>query len=116
MANHDIPQADWPTFFDEFTTHRKGTKVTIEAVGSTTGRHTEVEAAPFEGITYDEDTNTVQIQLGGEGSKAHSVSDVTRVYHKTGAGVMSSEVNPDEILEITTSGTPPIRYLHFLPG
>ena len=116
MATHDIPQANWPAFFDEFNTHRKGAKVTVEAVSSTTGRHTEAEAVPFEGITYDAGANTLTIHWGGDKPQNHSVPGATHLYHKTGAGVMSSEVNPEEILEITSSGTPPIHLLHFLPA
>ena len=43
----------------------------------------------------------------------HIVSNPQQVFHKTGAGVMSAEVNPDEVLEITASDDPPITYLRF---
>ena len=113
MANHDLPQADWPAFFDEFNAHRKGVHVTMEAVGSTTGRHTLADSVPFDGITYDEAANAITISLGGDSPQKHTVTDATHLYHKTGAGVMSSEVTPDEFLEITTTSVPPITYLRF---
>lgn len=116
MATHDIPQTDWPAFFDEFNTHRKGAKVTMEAVGSTTGRQTKAEAVPFDGITYDEGANIITVHLGGDNPQQHAVGNVTHLYHKMGAGVMSSEVNPDEFLEITTTNTPPIIFLRFQPA
>ena len=45
----------------------------------------------------------------------HAIENPNRVFHKTAAGVMSDEVNQDEVIEITAPGHPPITYLRFAP-
>ena len=118
MATHDIERERWGAFFDEFSRRRQGMLVTIEAVAPESGPQVETRGLPFVGITLDRKGSggdTIEILTGTERDDhlSHTIPAPTRVYHKTGAGVMSDEVNPDEILEITSSGDPPITYLRF---
>lgn len=119
MATHDIPREQWKQFFEEFSKRHQGrARVTVEAVDPRTQPHVEANRLPFVGISYEEkgsDAGSVVLLLGTEPNDhvTHVIADPKHVYHKPGAGVMSSEVNPDEILEITAPGDPPITFLHF---
>ena len=122
MATHDIPRNEWPGFLEEFTRRHQGARVTIEAVDPRTSPQTEAQAVPFVGISFEgaqqgdeEDAIVLLMERGGDGRKhaSHTIRGPRHLYHKPGAGVISSEVNSDEILEITAGGEPPITYLHF---
>ncbi len=119
MATHDIAREGWAEFFDDFSKARQGVMVSIETVAPRTdGPQTQTRALPFVGITFEDKgsgANTIQIMAGTETDDhlTHTVTNPQRVFHKTGAGVMSAEVNPDEVLEITASEDPPITYLRF---
>lgn len=119
MATHDIPREQWKTFFEDFSRRHQGrARVTVEAVDPKTQPHVEANALPFVGLSFEEkgsDTGSIVLLLGAERGDhvKHSVENPRHVYHKAGAGVLSSEVNPDEILEITAPGDPPILFLHF---
>lgn len=120
MATHDIARATWADFFGDFSKRHHGTRVTIEAVAPQTGPKAETKSVPFVGISMDAKDrggDTIEVLTATESGDqvTHAIHGPTRVYHKTGAGVMSDEVNAEEILEITSSGEPPITYLRFYP-
>ncbi|HVK04736.1 MAG TPA: DUF5335 family protein [Armatimonadaceae bacterium] len=121
MATHDIPREEWKGFLEEFTRLHQGSRVTMEAVDPHTSPQTEAQALPFVSISLEdeeqgEDGGSIVLLLEGDGEPkrvSHAIRGPRHLYHKPGAGVISSEVNPDEILEITAAGEPPITYLHF---
>jgi hypothetical protein len=125
MATHDIPREQWKAFFEEFSRRHQGARVTVEAVDPRSTPHAEATRLPLVSISFDEggsggEAGAIRLQLGadgGDGPVSRTIANPKQVYHKTGAGVMSSEVNPDEILEVTAQGEPPITYLHIThPG
>ena len=54
-----------------------------------------------------------QFILTRTGSGEMFMTNPVHVYHKNAAGLISEEVNPDEVLEITSSDDPRITYLRF---
>ena len=118
MATHDIPQKDWEAYLSAFTERHKGALVTIEDVDPLTNPTIEAGDLSFVSITYksqsgDEGVIELVTTSGGHAEKTHTISGPKAVFHKPGAGVLSSEVNPDEVLEITSGGKPPIHLLTF---
>ena len=118
MATHEIPREKWGQFFQEFSARHKNTKVEIERVSPTDGIKVEAKWLPFAGIRFDEGASTIVVRTGeqtGNGDD-HPVSNPRLVYHKSATGVMSAEETHDEIVEITTTGDPPVTYLRFRPN
>jgi hypothetical protein len=118
MATHEIAREQWETFFTEFTQRHEGAEVEIDAVSPTDGVKEETHFLPFTGISFvakGSGAGTIEITTGTAlGSDfTHVVTAPKQVYHKAGAGVLSDEVTPDEILEITSADAPPITYLRF---
>ncbi|MBC8138498.1 MAG: DUF5335 family protein [Fibrella sp.] len=114
MATHEIPQDQWESFFAVFSERRNGALVTVELADPQKGPRKAETNQPLTGITID-DAGSVLLQLGGTGSDTvtRTITEPKAVYHKSAAGVMSDEVNHDEIIEITSAGDPPITQLHF---
>ena len=119
MATHDIPQTDWETYFSAFTERHKDALITIEDVDPLTNPTMEAGSMTFVSIQYKpQGSEGGVIELvtaaGGDAQeKIHAIAAPKAVFHKPGAGVLSSEVNPDEVLEITSGGKPPIHLLTF---
>jgi hypothetical protein len=122
MATHDIARETWADFFEDFSRRRQGTPVTIEAVDPRADdehdRQVEERGLPLVGISYEakgSEAGAIEIMTGTapEDHVTHTITNPKDVYHKTGAGVMSLEVDPDEVLEITSSDYPPVTYLRF---
>ncbi len=118
MATHEIPKEQWETFFTTFSERRKGALVTVEVADPQKGPRKEVSNLPLIGITIDDagsGAGHVSLLLGDAGSDniTHTVTEPKAVYHKSAAGLLSDEVNHDEIIEITSAGDPPITQLHF---
>jgi hypothetical protein len=120
MATHEIAREDWNTFLTEFSRRHQDAKVAIETVSpvDADGVDEEADFLPFLGITLDtkgNGTDSIKIATTTEEGDdfTHVVTAPKQVYHKTGAGVLSDEVTPDEILEITSANAPPITYLRF---
>lgn len=112
MATHEIARDQWHDFFQEFSNRRKGALVEVDRVSPTNGIKREVKWLPFAGIRFDSETVTVLT----EGNDAHTIDNPRQVYHKSATGVMSSEETHDELIEVTTTGDPPITYLRFRPA
>jgi len=123
MATHEIAEKDWTTYFQAFTERHRGALVTIEDVDPLAQEEQELEIEtkdlPFVSIAYTSNAHgEAKIELVTEGAhdgtpQTHTIATPKEVFHKPGAGVLSSEVNPDEVLEITSSGKPPIHYITF---
>lgn len=118
MATHEIAREDWNTFFTEFSRRHQDAKVAIETVSPVDGVNEAADFLPFLGITLDtkgSGAGSIEIMTATEDGDdfTHVVTAPKQVYHKTGAGVLSDEVTPDEILEITSADAPPITYLRF---
>jgi hypothetical protein len=115
MATHEIPQDQWESFFTVFSERRSGALVTIETADPQKGPRKAETNQPLTGITID-DAGSVVLRMGGAGGNdavTRTITEPKAVYHKSAAGLMSDEVNHDEILEITSAGDPPVTQLHF---
>lgn len=114
MATHEIARSEWANYLKTFSDRHKGALVTIEDVEPQSSPEIESQDRPLIAITFHEDgEDGERIEVQMEGREAHKVPAPKAIYHKPGAGVLSSEVNPDEVLEITSSQQPPIHYLTF---
>lgn len=118
MATHEIPASEWKSFLQTFSERRKGAKVTVEVTDPKQGPRREIGGLALVGITYEGEgsgAGTIELLLGDDPSAhvTHTVTHPKAIYHKGGAGVLSEEVNPDEIIEITSADEPPIVQLHF---
>lgn len=111
MATHEIPRDQWESFFGVFSERRNGALVTIEIADPQKGPRKAETNQPLTGIALD-DAGSVVLSLGGDAA-TRTITEPKAVYHKSAAGVMSDEVNHDEIIEITSAGDPPITQLHF---
>lgn len=110
MATHEIPQDQWESFFTVFNDRRNGAMVTVEIADPQKGLRKAETNQPLTSI-HVADGNIV-LQLGGDGA-TRTITQPKTVYHKSAAGMMSDEVNHDEIIEITSAGDPPVTQLHF---
>lgn len=110
MATHQIPEDEWTAFFEIFTERRKGTTITVEVADPKRGPRTEASDKSFDSMTLGGDGAVTIAFADGE---SHIVPAARAVYHKTAAGIMSEEVNQDELVEITSGEDPPITLLHF---
>ena len=119
MATHEIAEKDWAAYFETFTERRKGSLVSIEDVDPTSQPSFETHDLPFVSITYHRDASggpaieLITAEKDAGAHRTHRIAAPKEVYHKSGAGVMSSEVNPDEVLEITSGAKPPVYYITF---
>lgn len=109
MATHEIPEAEWSAFFQTFSARRKGATVTVETADPQKGPRKEESNVPLAAITYADGAVTVAF----EGGATHAITSAKAVYHKGAAGLMSDEVNHDEIIEVTSADNPPVTQLHF---
>jgi len=122
MPTHEVRREDWPWFFDELSRRRLGMQVSITEVDPHEAPELEVRSLPLMGISYEEKGSArgaIEVMAGmtPDDHVTHSIRHPKRVYHKTAAdGVLSSEVNQDEIVEITAAEEPPVTYLRFHAG
>ena len=119
MPTREISRDHWPTFFDDFSRARTGSLITIELVSDPQADpQYEARRLPLVGLSYDpkgSGEGHIEIMAGTEGGDhvTHVITQPVHVYHKEGAGLISDEVNADEILEVTSSAAPRITYLRF---
>ena len=119
MPTREIPRSEWKTYFDNFSRTRQNEKVTVELIfDPQADPEFALERQPLVGISYAEkgsEAGTIEIMVGGEttDSLTHNVTNPVHVYHKNAAGLISEEINQDEILEFTSSDDPRITYLRF---
>ncbi len=121
MPTREIGREQWPAFLDEFSRRRTGALVTIEIVsGPEADPRFAARRLPLTGLSYDakgSGAGHIEIMAGTEADDqvTHVVAQPIHLYHKEGAGLLSDEVNADEIIEITSAAPPPITYLRFEP-
>ena len=119
MPTREISRDHWPAFFDDFSRARAGSLVTIELVSDPQADpQFEARRLPLVGLSYDpkgSGAGHIEIMVGTEGSDhvTHTITQPVHVYHKDGAGLISDEVNVDEILEVTSASATRITYLRF---
>jgi len=118
MATHEIAKDDWKTFLTTFSERRKGALVTVEVADPQHGPRKEIDGLPLVGISYEETgsgAGSILLFLGDatNDNVTHTISHPKALYHKPGAGVLSDEVNTNEIIEVTSADDPPIIQLHF---
>ena len=119
MPTREVPRADWKNYFDEFSRTRQGELVTVELIFDPAGDpQFAQEKQPLVGINFEEkgsEAGSILILMGGAESDSvtHEVSSPVHVYHKNAAGLISDEINEDEILEFTSSDAPRITFLRF---
>ncbi len=113
MATHEIPQDQWESFFTVFNERRSGANVSVEIADPQKGLRKAETNQPLTGISVTD--GSIVLKLGGNGSDAvtRTIAQPKTVYHKSAAGMMSDEVNHDEIIEITSAVDPPVTQLHF---
>lgn len=122
MPTREIARTEWKTYFDEFSRTRAGEIVSIETISDPQGDpQFPWNKQPFVGLTYEEkgeEPGTIEISAGGETNNqhTHTVTNPVHVYHKNARGLISNEVNIDEVVEITSSDDPRIVFLHFAPA
>ena len=122
MPTREIQREQWESYFDEFSRTRAGELVTIEVVSNAQDDpRDEVKLLPLLGISFDpkgSEAGSIEIMVGDKANDhvTHIVTRPVHVYHKDGAGLISDEVNQEEIIEITSADVPPIVYLRFTPG
>jgi len=118
MPTRQIEPDQWKAFLEEFSRRHQGTVVAIEVADPESGKQSEVRAMPFVGITFEtngSEADTIEVLAGTETEDhvEHTIFRPKAIYHKEAAGLISDEVNRDEILEITSADDPPITYLRF---
>lgn len=121
MPTREIARSEWKTYFDEFSRSRSGERVTVELIfDPQDDPKFSLEKQPLVGISFEEkgsDEGAFLIMAGGErtDSMTHAITHPVHVYHKNARGLLSDEVNVDEVLEITSTDDPRITYLRFEP-
>lgn len=122
MPTREIARTEWKTYFEEFSQARQGELVTVELIfDPQADPQYALERQPLVGLSYEEkgsEEGSILIMAGGEtgDSLTHSVTHPVHVYHKNARGMISDEVNIDEVLEITSADLPRIVYLRFEPA
>lgn len=121
MPTRDIARSEWKTYFDEFSRARAGERVTVELIHDPqSDPQFTLRRQPLVGISFEEKGSgegQIEIIAGGEtgDSDTHAVTHPVHVYHKNARGLISDEVNVDEVLEITSTDDPRITFLRFEP-
>ena len=122
MPTREIARSEWKTYFDEFSRTRAGERVTVELIHDPqSDPQYALERQPLVGLSFEEKGSgegDIQIITGGEtgDSLTHAVTHPVHVYHKNARGLISNEVNVDEVLEITSTDDPRITFLRFEPA
>jgi hypothetical protein len=122
MPTREIARTEWKTYFDEFSRTRAGELVTIELIYSPQADpQFPWDKQPLAGLTFEEkdsELGTIVISAGGDESDqhTHTVTNPVHVYHKNARGLLSDEVNVDEVVEITSTDDPRIVFLRFTPA
>ena len=122
MPTREIARSEWKTYFDEFSRARVGERVTVELIHDPqSDPQYTLRREPLVGISFEErgsEEGAIEIVAGGEGdnSVTHAITHPVHVYHKNARGLISNEINVDEVLEITSTDDPRITFLRFEPA
>jgi hypothetical protein len=103
MPTKEIPNAEWPGFFDSFSRRHRGWLVTMEAFGPEIGDQIEARELPLEGVTLesnDPGRREIDIFIGStpDSRISHKIVDATHVR------VKQTDGGADEVLEIESDG------------
>ena len=84
MKTKEIPQNEWPGFFDNLSRQHEGSLATLEVFGSEFGAQVEERGLPFEGIVAEWNEvhgNRIAIMVGGklDHHLTHNISQPTHV-------------------------------------
>src|SRR6476469_5937626 len=82
MSNRQVPRAEWPRFFREFSRSHENESVTVRIVSPSLGSQVESQGLPLEGIVADAGGHgRVSINLGRSPGQnvEHEVSDPRQV-------------------------------------
>ena len=119
MPTREIARSEWKSYFDEFSRTRAGERVTVELIHDPQADpEFALEGQPLVGLSFEEkgsEEGDILIIVGGEtnDSLTHAITHPVHVYHKNARGILSDEVNEDEVLEITSTDDPRITFLRF---
>ena len=87
----EILRQQWQAYFDDFNKRNSGRAVDLQLLSEDLGTYNEAEKLPFQGISIDAKSASVQsveIMLGGTGKDyrnlTHTVKDVRRILPKAG--------------------------------
>ena len=120
MPTREIARSEWKNYFDEFSRTRAGELVTVELISNPQADpQYALIKQPLIGITYDEkDGGTFDLSAGNQADDAltHTITNAVHVYHKNARGIISDEINEDEVIEITSTDDPRIVFLRFAPA
>ena len=122
MPTREIARSEWKTYFDDFSRARAGERVTVELVyGPDSDPQFPLDRQPLVGLSFEEkgsEAGAIQLIAGGEtgDSITHEITSPVHVYHKNARGLISDEVNADEVLEVTSTDDPRITFLRFEPA
>ncbi len=122
MPTREIARTEWKTYFDEFSRTRAGELVTVELIyNPQADPQYALTRQPLAGMTFEEkdgESGTIEISAGTKEnhSLTHTVTNPVHVYHKNARGLISDEVNVDEVVEITSTDDPHIVFLRFTPA
>ena len=113
MSNRQVPRAEWPGFFREFSRSHENESVTVRIVSPSLGSQVESQGLPLEGIVADAGGHgRVSINLGRspEQNVEHEVPEPRQVWVKVSAA------GDEEALEIESEdGTKTIVELRAAP-
>ncbi len=94
MSTQKIEKQRWIEYFDHLSSVTDKQLVTIEIAGLSIGDQTEVEDAPFDGISYDDGDDVITVQAGDIG---HMIKQPGEVYVlEEDDGLKSIEVTDSE--------------------
>ena len=93
MQSNEIPESEWPRFFDNFSREHEGWLVTVEQIPpGGGGPRTEARDLPLVGVFADPHDQAVAIVMGDKPDQhlTHAVHDPARVVsERTAAGADS---------------------------
>ncbi len=122
MPTREIARTEWKTYFDDFSRNRQGEVVSVELIFSPqSDPDYALEKQPLVGLSYEEkgsDAGSILIMAGGKenDSVTYRVTNPVHVYHKNARGLISEEINDDEVIEVTSTDDPRIVFLRFAPA
>ncbi len=122
MPTREIARTEWKTYFDDFSQNRQGEVVSVELVFDPQADPSyPLERQPLVGLSYEDtgsEAGSILVVAGGEetDSVTYRVTNPVHVYHKNARGLISEEINDEEVIEVTSTDEPRIVFLRFAPA
>ena len=81
MATREIPQAEWPSFLDTFSSTYEGWPATLDIIGPDVGSQHQIEGLPLIGVTGEAPGEpTLYVHAGaGLNQLTHTIGHVTHL-------------------------------------